>query len=128
MEKKLLKHGMFSWFELLTTDVEAAKKFYVALFGWKTKEMNMPGMDYTVISAGGEEVAGMMTLPPPAAGIPPHWGIYVTVDNVDATVKQAGELGGKTLVAPMDIPEVGRFAVIQDPQGAVVSVITYVAK
>lgn len=128
MDEKLTKHGMFSWFELQTTDVAAAKKFYSGLFGWKTEEMSMPGMEYTVVSAGGEESGGMMAIPPQAQGTPPFWGVYVSVDDVDATVKQAQTLGGAVVVPPMDIPQVGRFAVIKDPQGAVLSVITYVKR
>ena len=128
MDEKLTKHGMFSWFELQTTDVAAAKKFYAGLFGWKTEEMSMPGMEYTVVSAGGEQAGGMMAIPPQAKGMPPFWGIYVSVDDVDATVKQAQQLGGAVVVPPMDIPMVGRFAVLKDPQGAVLSVITYVKK
>ena len=63
-----------------------------------------------------------------AAGMPPTWGAYVTVDDVEATVAQAEKLGGKICIPPTDIPTVGRFAVIQDPQGAMLSVITYVKK
>ncbi len=125
MDEKLMKHGNFSWFELTTTDVAAAKAFYAALFGWETKDMPMPGMTYTVVSAGGDEVAGMMAMPQQAAGVPPHWGIYVSVDDVDATVRRAGELGGKVVVPPQAVPGVGRFAVIADPQGATIAAITY---
>ena len=125
MDKKLLKHGMFSWFELITTDVAGAKKFYKSLFGWKTTDMKMPGMKYTVAAVGKDEVAGMMPVPPKAKKMPPHWGVYVTVDDVDATAKKAVKLGGKILMPPTDIPGVGRFCVFQDPQGAVLSVITY---
>jgi predicted enzyme related to lactoylglutathione lyase len=128
MDPKLAKHGMFSWFELQTTDVGSAKKFYSALLGWSTAEMNMPGMPYTVISSGGDEVGGIMAIPPEAKGMPPSWGIYVTVDDVDAVVKRAGELGGAVVVPPTDIPTVGRFSVLRDPQGAVFNVITYVRK
>jgi len=126
MDKKLLKHGMFSWFELMTSDVAGAKKFYKSLFGWKTAQMNMPGMKYTTISVDGNEVAGMMAMPPAAKkSPPPQWGAYITVDDVDATAKKAVKLGGKVLVPPQDIPGVGRFSVLQDPQGAMISVITY---
>ena len=125
MEDRFKKHGAFSWYELMTTDVEAAKEFYTKLLGWETEDMNMGDMTYTVLKVGGEEVGGMMSMPPQAEGTPPHWGIYVTVDDVDATAKLAQELGAKTIVPPTDIPNVGRFYVFQDPQGAVLSVITY---
>ncbi len=69
-----------------------------------------------------------MPVPPQAQGTPPNWGSYVTVDDVDATAKLAQELGAKTIVPLTDIPNVGRFYMFQDPQGAVLSVITYVEK
>jgi hypothetical protein len=125
MDEQFLKHGAFSWSELLTTDVEAAKAFYTKLFGWSTKDMPMEGMNYTVVGAAGKDVGGIMKIPPHAQGMPPSWGCYVTVDDVDAIAKMAQELGGKVLMGPQDIPGVGRFCVIQDPQGAVISAITY---
>ncbi len=126
MDEQFKQHGAFSWCELMTTDVEAAKAFYVKLFGWDTEVMNMPGMTYTVVKAGGKGIGGIMGMPPDAPkGMPPMWGSYVTVDDVDATAKTAEKLGAKLLVPPRDIPDVGRFCVIQDPQGAVISAITY---
>ena len=89
-------------------------------------EGQLEGMTYTVVKAGGEEVGGIMPLPPQAQGTPPNWGTYVTVDDVDGTAKLAQELGAKTIVPLTDIPNVGRFYMFQDPQGAVLSVITYV--
>jgi uncharacterized protein len=68
-----------------------------------------------------------MGMPPDAPPMPPAWGCYVTVDDVDATLEKCAALGGKVLVPPMDVPTVGRMAVIQDPQGATLSVITYSA-
>jgi predicted enzyme related to lactoylglutathione lyase len=85
----------------------------------------MAGMTYTVVQAGGTQIGGIMPMPPQAAGTPPHWGSYVTVEDVDATARHAEALGAKTLVPPTDIPNVGRFCTFQDPQGAVISVITY---
>jgi predicted enzyme related to lactoylglutathione lyase len=125
MDEQFKQHGAFSWSELMTTDLGAAKAFYTQLFGWSTADMPMEGMTYTVVSAGGKEVGGMMTTPPEAQGMPPAWGTYVTVEDVDATARKARELGGKVLVEPQDIPGVGRFCVLQDPQGAVISAITY---
>ncbi len=128
MDDSMKQHGAISWTELLTSDVGAAKSFYTKLFGWTAEDMSMDGgMHYTVFTAGEKQVGGMMTLPPEAAdmGAPPHWGSYVTVDDVDAVAKEAGELGANILVPPMDIPNVGRFCTFQDPQGAVISAITY---
>jgi len=127
MDEQYRQQGIFSWCELMTTDVPAAKAFYSGLFGWALEDMEMPDMTYTVLKVGDRPVGGLMHMPPDAAGFPPHWGTYVTVDDVDATARKAAELGGRILVGPRDIPSVGRFCVIQDPQGAVISVITYVA-
>jgi predicted enzyme related to lactoylglutathione lyase len=125
MDEQFKQHGAFSWCELMTTDVEAAKVFYARLFGWKTEDMSMPGMTYTVVKAGSKEIGGIMAVPKEAQGMPPMWGAYVTVDDVDLTAKTAEQLGAKLLVPPTDIPNVGRFCVIQDPQGAVINAITY---
>ena len=118
-------HGAFSWNELMTTDPAAAAAFYGKLFGWGVQTMDMGTGPYIVVKAGETSVGGIMAMPPDAAAMPPAWGCYVTVDNVDQTLARCSELGGKTLVPPMDIPGVGRMAVLQDPQGAVVSVMTY---
>lgn len=126
MENRFKQQGAFSWFELMTTDVEAAKDFYANLFGWDTEDMTMGGMNYTVVKVGDEGMGGIMKVPPQAEGVPPNWGIYVTVDDVDATAAKAEEIGGKIMVPPTDIPTVGRFCVLQDPQGAAISAISYV--
>ena len=118
MDDVRLQHGAFCWNELMTTDVASAKQFYGTLFGWTTEDDSNTGVDYTLIKVGGEQVGGIMTLPPDCAGMPPCWGVYVTVNDVDATAGQVEALGGKLLRPPMDIPEVGRFCVLQDPQGA----------
>jgi len=81
-------------------------------------------MKYTIVKVGEEGRGGIMSTPPQAEGSPPNWGVYVTVDDVDATARKAEGLGGKILVPPTDIPNVRRFSVLQDPQGAVISAIT----
>ncbi len=127
MDDPFKQHGAFSWCDLMVADVAAAKTFYTKLFGWDTEEMNSAGMAYTVVKAGGKGIGGISALPKGAPrDKPPMWGIYVTVDDVDATAETAKKLGAKLLVPPQDIPTVGRFCVIQDPQGAVISAITYV--
>ena len=118
--------GAFSWNELMTRDPEAAATFYGALFGWTFETMNM-GMVYRVIKAGGTSVGGVMGLPPGGDAMPPVWGSYVTVTDADDAARRCAELGGKVLHGPADIPSVGRFAVLQDPQGAVINVIAYCA-
>ncbi len=125
MDEKLKKHGSISWSELMTSDVAGAKKFYGELFGWKFEDMPMENMDYTVVSVNDDEVAGMMPFPPDSPPMPPNWGLYITVDDVDATAEQATGMGAKIIMPPQDIPEVGRFCVMQDPQGAFISIITY---
>lgn len=125
MDDKYKLHGAFSWCELLTTDVAGARDFYGKLFNWAFEAAAEPNAHYTLLKYGSEQMGGLMTIPPAAAGMPPCWGVYVTVDDVDATAELAVALGGKVCLPPQDIPGVGRFAVLQDPQGAVISVITY---
>jgi len=110
--------GRFSWNELLTQDVAGAGAFYTKLFGWQMERSSasLPGMDYMIFKSGDTMVGGMMKTMQPNA--PSSWLTYVTVADCDASVKQATGLGGKVCVGPMDIPTVGRFAVLQDPQGA----------
>lgn len=127
MNNPFQQHGAFSWCELMTVDPVAAKEFYAKLFNWTMKDEPMQGITYTVVKAGETEIGGIMSnkTPQVQGSPPPHWGVYVTVDNVDATAKLAEEMGASILVQPMDLPNVGRFSVFQDPQGAVLSIITY---
>lgn len=117
--------GAFCWIELGTTDQNAAKKFYGTLFGWEVKDLPMgPGDSYTMFKVQGRDAAAGYTLRPDqqAAGVPPHWMIYVAVESADASARKAEQLGGKVVAAPFDVYTVGRMAVIQDPTGAVFSV------
>jgi uncharacterized protein len=118
-------HGAFSWNELMTSDPQAALRFYQQLFGWSTDTMEMPQGSYHVVKASGTSIGGIMQTPAEAGPMPPTWGCYVTVKDVDACAAQAVALGGKVHHGPADIPGVGRFAVIADPQGAWLNVITY---
>jgi uncharacterized protein len=119
-------HGAFSWSELMTSDAEAACKFYGQLFGWKVETSDMGSGPYHVVKVGDTSVGGIMGKPPGApAEMPSMWGCYVTVDNLDATLAATERLGGSILMPGMDIKGVGRMAVIQDPQGAALSVIQY---
>jgi uncharacterized protein len=112
--------GRFVWHELLTTDTAAAAAFYPKVVPWRTQPSNMPG--YTIFMASGLQVAGLMTLPADAGAA--HWLMYVGTPNVDATVTQAQGLGARVCKAASDIPNVGRFAVLADPQGATFAVFT----
>ena len=114
--------GRFIWHELLTTDTAAAAAFYPRVLPWRTQPSSMPG--YTLWLAGQTQIGGLMSLPAEASGTPPHWLIYVGTPSVDATCSQAQGLGAKVLKAPGDIPNVGRFAVLSDPQGATFALFT----
>lgn len=112
------------WNELVTSDVEGSKTFYCAVFGWGTHaHEGAPPGGYTEWQVGGRSVGGMMAKPPGMPEeVPPHWGIYFVVDDVDAVVEKAGELGGSVYLAAFDSPQ-GRMAGLVDPSGAMFSVI-----
>jgi uncharacterized protein len=113
--------GVFVWDELGTTDVDGAQRFYEDVFGWTTSDMGPEYGGYRIFNRGETGIAGLMALPDPA--IPPHWQPYVAVDDPDATASKSTELGGSTLVEPMDVDKVGRLAVLRDPQGATFGII-----
>jgi predicted enzyme related to lactoylglutathione lyase len=114
--------GRFVWHDLMTTDREKAIAFYTSLFGWECRPVDMGGSigTYDMLHAGTEGIGGMVPLDP-THGIPSHWVAYLGVDDVDATCARADATGGKTCVPPMDIPGTGRFAVVEDPTGAIFS-------
>ena len=114
--------GRFVWHELLTTDTAAAAAFYPKVLPWRTAPSSMPG--YTIWMAGQTQIGGLMALPAEAGATPPHWLVYVGTPNVDATCSQAQGLGARIVKAPADIPNVGRFAVLTDPQGATFALFT----
>ena len=114
--------GEFCWLELATSDQNAGKKFYADLFGWSVNDMPMgPTEVYTIFRVDGRDVAAGCTLQPneAALGVPPHWTIYIAVDNADQSAAKASSLGGKVLAPAFDVFTAGRMAVIQDPTGAV---------
>jgi len=116
--------GKFVWYELMPTDVKAAEAFYGHVVGWGARDAGMPE-PYTLLLVGkgdtASQVAGVMKLPAEAAGAPPHWTGYVAVNDVDTTARHFSEAGGKTYVPPSDIPGIGRFAIVTDPQGAAIA-------
>jgi uncharacterized protein len=120
-------HGHFVWYELMTTDMEAAKAFYVDVVGWGTQDASMPGMAYTLFTAGGASVSGLMDLPEDArrSGFKPGWLGYVGVDDVDATVDRIKQLGGGLHVPPKEIPNISRFSVALDPQMATIALFKW---
>jgi len=110
----------FVWYELMTSDAKAAQDFYAKVVGWKPQAANQPTMDYTLLLAGESPIAGLMTLPKEAcdAGARPGWVGYVGVDDVDAYAGRVTKAGGAVHVPATDIPNIGRFAMVADPQGA----------
>ena len=111
--------GSFCWVELATTDQNAAKAFYSSLFGWTANDAPMgPGDFYTMFFLDGREAAAGYTLRKEEAGTPPHWKLYIAVENTDASAARAAQLGGTVIAGPFDVMDAGRMAVIQDPTGA----------
>ncbi|MDB9525603.1 VOC family protein [Oscillatoria sp. CS-180] len=114
----------FCWNELHTKDVEKATQFYSQLFGWGTKKsQNATGGDYIEFLRGDHSGAGMMEIQPDWGEVPPNWAIYFTVEDCDATLEKAEALGGHIEMQPMEMKDVGKFAIIKDPQGAYFTVI-----
>jgi uncharacterized protein len=116
--------GRFIWYDLMTNDLANARKFYSDIIGWKTKPY--PGGSYELWSAPDADVGGLMeqTSGERAARVPPMWLGYIAVDNVDGKADRAVKMRGKVLSPPRDIPDVGRFAVVSDPQGAAFALFT----
>lgn len=110
----------FVWYELMTTDTVGAQAFYTGVVGWRAADAGMPGMNYTLLSMAETQIAGMMALPPEAqaAGGRPGWVGYIASADVDAQAAAIARLGGAICHPATDIPGVGRFATLTDPQGA----------
>lgn len=110
----------FVWYELMTTDSAAAEAFYGSVVGWRGQDAGIPGQDYRTLSIGDSMVGGIMALPQEAAsaGLRSMWIGYVGVDDADATAARIASAGGRVHRAPADIPGIGRFAIVADPQGA----------
>lgn len=123
------EHGSLGWNELLTDDIASATKFYEEAFGYRAEVSDTPNGPYTAFWAEGNvegnAAAGMMAKNEGMGPIPNYWGVYFGTDDVDATVGEVQANGGNVLMPGMDIPGVGRMAVVQDPQGAVFTVMTY---
>lgn len=117
--------GKFVWYDLMSLDVEQSKAFYHALFGWTTKDVDMGPMGtYAMLHAGETGVGGIVPFEH-GDGFPSHWVSYVTVNDVDEASKEVTALGGKVCVPPTDIPQTGRFSLVNDPTGAIFSPFTY---
>lgn len=112
--------GNFVWVDLETPDPERAIGFYTETLGWNVQEGDMDGTPYRMFAVGQETVGGVMQLAPElqAQGVPPHWMSYIFVPNVDEKVRRAQQLGATVLVPPTEIPNIGRFSILADPQTA----------
>jgi hypothetical protein len=109
--------GSLCWTELATRDTKAAEKFYTSLFGWAAKH-GTDGMEYIELANDGQQQGGILPITPQMGNMPTAWTPYFMVSNVDATAAKVKELGGRVYMGPQDLPKVGRFAVVADPQGA----------
>jgi predicted enzyme related to lactoylglutathione lyase len=115
--------GTLSWNELASRDIEGAKRFYGAVFGWTGDTQTMGDMSYTEWKLNGESIGGMREIGPmDPPDLPPHWLVYFATDDTDASVAKVSAGGGNVMVPPTDIPP-GRFAVVTDPQGAIFALI-----
>lgn len=120
-------HGRFAWYELATTDMESAKAFYGDVLGWGTQDVPASGPAYTLFTAAGAAVSGLMELPKEAttSGLRPSWLGYVCVDDVNAAANRIEELGGAVHVPPTEIPNVSRFSIAVDPQMATIALLKW---
>jgi predicted enzyme related to lactoylglutathione lyase len=115
-----IRAGQIVWHDLMTPDVAGAQRFYGELLGWSFNVWKPGEFDYPMIRVGESDHGGIFGQDP-SQGVPPHWVAYVRADDVDAATARAAAAGGSILAEARDIPEVGRFAVIADPQGAVIA-------
>jgi predicted enzyme related to lactoylglutathione lyase len=120
-------HGHFVWYELMTTDVAAAKVFYARVVGWGTKDASTPGLPYALFTVGKTSVTGLINLPEDARkmGAAPRWIGYVGINDVDAAVDRIKRLGGTVHVPPTDMPDISRFSVVADPQMATLALVKW---
>jgi predicted enzyme related to lactoylglutathione lyase len=119
--------GAPTWNELVTPDATRAAAFYTELFGWTAAIQAMGNFDYTMFHNGGRRAGGAYTPPPEWGPMPPAWTVYFGVGDCDASAEQARSLGGQVLSPPSDIPNVGRFAILADPQSAGFAIVKLTA-
>ncbi len=128
MEEQAIASGKtFVWHEVYGQNADVAVEFYTKTLGWGTEEMDMGEMGkYKMLVANGKPICGVWGTAgnPDMQNVPPHWATYIGVDDVDKRVQMVKDNGGQLVHGPMDVPTVGRMALIQDPQGAVVWLFT----
>jgi len=119
-------HGMIWWSELMTRDVAAARRYYEALAGWSFSTMPMGEDSYHLASRNGQPIAGMMDMSkaPGMENVPPHWFTYIAVADVDAAVAATRAAGGRVIKEVFEVPDTGRIAIIADPTGASLGIMT----
>ena len=115
-----MKPGLFGWNELITPDIDAAKRFYGEVFGWRSETLPVAeGMNYTLFKAGDVTVGGMLELRPGMSCGGPQWMSYVFSDDIERDLAKAKKAGGTVIKEAMEIPDTGTMAIVRDPQGAV---------
>lgn len=120
------RHGMIWWSELMTRDGAKARAYYETVAGWTFSTMPMGGSDYLLASIGEKPVAGIMDISamPDMAGVPVDWFTYIAVDDVEKAVAQTREAGGQVMRDVFEVPGIGRIAIVADPTGAAVGIMT----
>jgi predicted enzyme related to lactoylglutathione lyase len=115
--------GRFVWYDHMTRDTESAAAFYTKVVGWGTESWGGP-VPYTMFTSNGATMGGTMAIPAEASGAPPHWIGYVSTPDIERTLQDVQRLGGTVHRGATDIPQVGQFAIVADPQGAVFALFT----
>ena len=124
-----MKNGEFCWNELITPDLNKAKIFYNALFGWQFEDHQVSQhINYTMINVGKEGIGGMTQAPADQKQAPPHWMSYIYVDNLDQSIEKAKSLGATVKVPKTQAGDFGSFAIITDPVGAHIALWESAAK
>jgi predicted enzyme related to lactoylglutathione lyase len=119
------KHGTVAWREIRTNDIQPALDFYSKWIGWKPEAVEMGDFTYWTWNQGDTQIGGAFQATPDMGPMPPHWGVIFNVDDVDAAYKLALANGATSIMAPDDIPSIGRYAGLIDPQGAAFGVMKY---
>lgn len=119
--------GTMTWNELITTDKAKAVEFYTSMFGWETHDEDMGDFVYTSLMNKGRANGGMIQMTEEMGEMPSNWGVYFAVEDCGASAEKIKSLGGNVVMGPQDIPNVGRFALVSDPQGAMFTIMQLIA-